>query len=59
MMETVDNLVERLKYFDVDELVDMLGIDSEELLERFTDKINVEELWQFSETPQSASQVDS
>lgn len=58
-METVDNLMDRLKYFDVDELVDMLGITSEELLERFKDYIDVEELWQISESPQSLSQVDS
>lgn len=57
--ETVDNIMQRLKDYDVEDVIDFLDISVEELVDRFEDKIQVDELWWVSETPQSMSEVDA
>lgn len=50
MNDTLDNIKDRLKYFDPEDVVAFLGLESEEIVEKFHDRIDQEELYWITET---------
>lgn len=55
--ETIESLKERLKDYDIETVIDVLGIEIEELVERFEDRIDVREMWWISQ--ESFGEIDS